>query len=85
LDEELVLEPMRWEALPGGDAAHAVPATGAKGLNLAVADVRHLARLLRPSTTTGTDLLGYSKCLGDLASGALLVVDDLDAAPLPGR
>ena len=29
-----------------GDAAHIVPATGAKGLNLAVADVRILARAL---------------------------------------
>ena len=29
-----------------GDAAHIVPATGAKGLNLAVADVRVLAAAL---------------------------------------
>jgi p-hydroxybenzoate 3-monooxygenase len=29
-----------------GDAAHIVPPTGAKGMNLAVADVRHLARSL---------------------------------------
>ena len=29
-----------------GDAAHIVPATGAKGLNLAVADVRVLSRAL---------------------------------------
>ena len=29
-----------------GDAAHIVPPTGAKGLNLAVADVRVLARAL---------------------------------------
>src|SRR5207244_3888409 len=29
-----------------GDAAHIVPPTGAKGLNLAVADVRHLAQAL---------------------------------------
>ena len=30
-----------------GDAAHIVPPTGAKGLNLAVSDVRYLARALR--------------------------------------
>jgi p-hydroxybenzoate 3-monooxygenase len=39
-----VCEPMRWERLfLAGDAAHIVPPTGAKGLNLAVADVRILA------------------------------------------
>ena len=40
-----VAEPMRHGRLVlAGDAAHIVPATGAKGLNLAVADVRVLAR-----------------------------------------
>ena len=29
-----------------GDSAHIVPPTGAKGLNLAVADVRRLARAI---------------------------------------
>jgi len=39
-----VAEPMRFGNLfLAGDAAHIVPATGAKGLNLAVADVRVLA------------------------------------------
>jgi p-hydroxybenzoate 3-monooxygenase len=39
-----VLEPMQHGRLfLAGDAAHIVPATGAKGLNLAVADVRVLA------------------------------------------
>jgi p-hydroxybenzoate 3-monooxygenase len=43
-----VAEPMRHDRLfLAGDAAHIVPATGAKGLNLAVADVRVLARGLR--------------------------------------
>jgi p-hydroxybenzoate 3-monooxygenase len=43
-----VAEPMRRGKLfLAGDAAHIVPATGAKGLNLAVADVRVLARALR--------------------------------------
>ena len=41
----LVLEPMRHGNLfLAGDAAHVVPPTGAKGLNLAAADVRVLAR-----------------------------------------
>ncbi|MEY2959390.1 MAG: hypothetical protein RLZZ01_1958, partial [Actinomycetota bacterium] len=40
-----VAEPMRWGNLfLAGDAAHIVPPTGAKGLNLAISDVHHLAR-----------------------------------------
>jgi p-hydroxybenzoate 3-monooxygenase len=43
----VVTEPMRHGRLfLAGDAAHIVPATGAKGLNLAVADVRVLAAAL---------------------------------------
>src|SRR5215218_2339534 len=42
-----VLEPMRHGRLfLAGDAAHIVPPTGAKGMNLAVADVRVLAEAL---------------------------------------
>lgn len=42
-----VVEPMHYGRLfLAGDAAHIVPATGAKGLNLAVADVRLLADAL---------------------------------------
>ena len=42
-----VVEPMQSGTLfLAGDAAHIVPPTGAKGLNLAVADVRVLARAL---------------------------------------
>jgi p-hydroxybenzoate 3-monooxygenase len=40
-----VIEPMQHGRLfLAGDAAHIVPPTGAKGMNLAIADVRHLAR-----------------------------------------
>ena len=47
-------EPMRYGNLfLAGDAAHIVPPTGAKGLNLAVADVRLLSRALIERYTTG--------------------------------
>ncbi len=40
-----VAEPLRFGRLfLAGDAAHIVPPTGAKGLNLAASDVRYLAR-----------------------------------------
>jgi p-hydroxybenzoate 3-monooxygenase len=43
-----VAEPMRYGQLfLAGDAAHIVPPTGAKGLNLAVSDVFYLSRALR--------------------------------------
>jgi p-hydroxybenzoate 3-monooxygenase len=62
-----VVEPMQYGRLfLAGDAAHIVPATGAKGLNLAVADVRRLAQgLVRFFGSGETDLLeGYSEgCL----------------------
>jgi len=55
----LVVEPMRHGRLfLAGDAAHIVPATGAKGLNLAVADVQVLAHALTAYYKTGdTDSL----------------------------
>ncbi|MER7722564.1 4-hydroxybenzoate 3-monooxygenase [Streptomyces sp. NPDC096323] len=54
-----VTEPMRYgRVFLAGDAAHIVPPTGAKGLNLAAADVAVLARaLVRRHTTGSTDLL----------------------------
>jgi p-hydroxybenzoate 3-monooxygenase len=58
-----VMEPMRHGRLfLAGDAAHVVPPTGAKGLNLAVSDVVYLARALTEFYETGsTDGLdGYS-------------------------
>jgi p-hydroxybenzoate 3-monooxygenase len=42
-----VQEPMRWGAMAlAGDAAHTVPPTGARGLNLALHDVKVLADVL---------------------------------------
>jgi len=62
-----VVEPMQHGRLfLAGDAAHIVPPTGAKGLNLAVADVRVLTRALVEYFGTGrTDGLDrYSRtCL----------------------
>ncbi len=50
-----VVAPMRYGALYlAGDAAHIVPPTGAKGLNLAVADVRVLARAMTEFFRTGS-------------------------------
>ncbi|NYI04472.1 4-hydroxybenzoate 3-monooxygenase [Allostreptomyces psammosilenae] len=50
-----VTEPMRYgRLLLAGDAAHIVPPTGAKGLNLAVADVVVLARALADWRATGS-------------------------------
>jgi p-hydroxybenzoate 3-monooxygenase len=50
-----VMEPMRHERLLlAGDAAHIVPPTGAKGLNLAISDVVYLARALVDFYDTGT-------------------------------
>ena len=57
-----VVEPMQHGRLfLAGDAAHIVPPTGAKGLNLAVADVRVLAeaRIARRRRTPQLD--GYSE------------------------
>jgi p-hydroxybenzoate 3-monooxygenase len=62
-----VIEPMQYGRLYlAGDAAHIVPPTGAKGLNLAAADVQVLARGLAAFYKSGsTDLLNsYSEiCL----------------------
>ena len=51
-----VVEPMRFGRLAlAGDAAHIVPATGAKGLNLALADVVVLAEAIRELEVTGSE------------------------------
>ena len=53
-----VADPMRYERLfLAGDAAHIVPPTGAKGLNLAMADVWRLARALAAHYEKGSDAL----------------------------
>ena len=63
-----VVEPMRFGSLfLAGDAAHVVPPTGAKGMNLAVADVRDLAEalvgMLNKSDETMADRYS-ARCLG---------------------
>ena len=62
-----VVEPMQYGKLfLAGDAAHIVPPTGAKGLNLAVADVRLLAKAFEQFYASGKTerLEGYSEaCL----------------------
>lgn len=58
-----VAEPMRWGRLMlCGDAAHIVPPTGAKGLNLAASDVHYLTEALISHYRDGCDagLEGYS-------------------------
>lgn len=51
-----VVEPVRHgRVLLAGDASHTVPPTGAKGLNLAIADVVLLHRLLTSWLATGDD------------------------------
>ena len=53
-----VAEPMRYGRLfLAGDAAHVVPPTGAKGLNLAMADVRRLATAIDAFYANGTEAL----------------------------
>ena len=83
-----VSEPMRCGRLfLAGDAAHIVPATGAKGLNLALADVAVLAGALiallrRPDRLADA----YSRDVPEpgLAVHPLLLVDDDHAAPHAG-
>ena len=85
-----VVEPMQWERLfLAGDAVHIVPPTGAKGMNLALADVALLGDAFAawydggPHRPAGR-LLGHGAAPG-LAGPALLLVDDLDAAPAGAR
>ncbi|HEY5788873.1 MAG TPA: 4-hydroxybenzoate 3-monooxygenase, partial [Microlunatus sp.] len=62
-----VCEPMRYgRLLLAGDSAHTVPPTGAKGLNLALADVRVLAPAIREFLATGAE-----RALEDYSARAL--------------
>ena len=69
-----------------GDAAHIVPPTGAKGLNLAVADVRVLADGFAEFYRSGTTRLldRYSEMMSEtsLAGATVLAVDDINVAPV---
>jgi len=59
-----VVEPMQYGRMfLAGDAAHIVPPTGAKGLNLAISDVYYLANALHHHYHDGdsTPLNGYSE------------------------
>ena len=84
-----VVEPMQHGRLfLAGDAAHIVPATGAKGLNLAIHDVRVLAEALaawyRTGSTDGMDAYSRAMPAPRVARAGVLVVHELDAAP-PAR
>ena len=83
-----VAAPMRYRSLVlAGDAAHIVPPTGAKGLNLAVADVTVLAHGARrsPARRQRYGARGVLRSLPGpgVAGPALLVVDDDDAPHRP--
>ena len=73
-----VVEPMQYGRLfLAGDSAHIVPPTGAKGMNLAFADVMVLSRALTAFYKNNKDQL--------LESSALFLVDDPDHAQVPTR
>ena len=83
-----VAEPMRFGRLfLAGDAAHIVPPTGAKGLNLAASDVHYLSQALREyydeKSAAGIDGYSAARAGAGLEGRALLLVDDHAAAPLP--
>ena len=76
-----VCEPMQYGRLfLAGDAAHIVPPTGAKGLNLAVNDVRLLARALtrwyRDGSAEGLESYSRDGAAARLARARLLELHD---------
>ena len=85
-----VVEPMQHGRLfLAGDSAHIQPPTGAKGMNLALADVVVLARAItayyksgpqRPAGALFADLPAAG-----LEGAAVLLVDDADVAPASRR
>jgi p-hydroxybenzoate 3-monooxygenase len=90
-----VVEPMQHGRLfLAGDAAHIVPATGAKGLNLAVNDVRLLAAALAAYYRDGsqTALDGYSAAAlrrvwraQDFSSYMTMLLHDTGGGPFEQR
>ena len=83
-----VTEPMQFGRLYlAGDSAHIVPPTGAKGMNLAVADVRYLTRgadrLLRARRRGAACRLFGALPAPGVEGAALLLVDDDAAAHRP--
>ena len=82
-----VVEPMQYGRLfLAGDAAHIVPPTGAKGMNLAVAGRAgaraRAGRILSPWPTATCWTLFRDLPSPDLEGPAFLVVDDRHASPL---
>ena len=85
-----VSEPMRYgNMLLAGDSAHTVPPTGAKGLNLALADVRILAEVLERAILNkdarSARRLRPACSRPRLARAALLLLDDHHASSPSGR
>ena len=84
-----VCEPMQYGRLfLAGDSAHTVPPTGAKGLNLAMADVHVLDRALGAYYDQGhraAGVLHADRSAPGVAGAVVLVLDDLDVAPLLRR
>ena len=84
-----VAEPMRYGSLfLAGDAAHIVPPTGAKGLNLAISDVYYLSRALiefyKRQTQPSRQLFG-NRAAARLGCRAHVMVHDHAAASFSGR
>ena len=85
-----VCEPLRYGNLfLAGDAGHTVPPTGAKGLNLAFADVRVLFEGIDSWASTGSrellDSVQRPCAATDLEGAELLLLDDVDAARATGH
>ena len=83
-----VAEPLRFGRLfLAGDAAHIVPPTGAKGLNLAIHDVRCLFEALCGALSRrhgrGHRALFPARARPDLEDGAVQLVDDDAASHVP--
>ena len=85
-----VTEPMQFGRLfLAGDAAHIVPPTGAKGMNLAIADVLFFSRAVeefyKSKNNRAARRLHEEVPLADLEGAALLLFHDHDAALKSGR